>query len=234
MKSIFAKKFSRIDLGRRGEHLARQIVFDLAEWQMLYGNGKAELLAQLPGSETPYPCPVAIDQKYLIWQIRNADTQNVGKGKCELFYYVGDRLVKSVIFQTLVKESLSEAGEAPEPYRAWTDEVLSAGANAVMAKDAIKGMSVSSETLSEESVASVSKTYVDGHLHLTFSIPRGQPGENGTDGVDGYTPQRGVDYFTEGDVAYFEGYIDDRMGGVDEALDAIIEIQNDLIGGESA
>lgn len=86
--------------------------------------------------------------------------------------------------------------------------------------------------------------------------PEGPQGPTGPAGDDGYTPQRGIDYWTPKDQAQMQSdaqaYYDEITGDVNEALDAvlllqdtfigegvepalddIIELQNDLIGGES-
>lgn len=38
-----------------------------------------------------------------------------------------------------------------------------------------------------------------------------QIGTNGVDGQDGYTPQRGIDYFTSEDIAAIEDYCDNYI-----------------------
>lgn len=239
MKSIFAKEFSRIDLGYRGENLARQVVFDLSEWRSTYGNGTAMLIAQLPGETAPYPCVCLREDNKLLWQLSAADTSVAGQGKCELSYYVGEQLVKSAVFSTYIAESLAPIGEAPEPTESWVEDILAAGADALSAKEAIENMTVSAETLSSDASAAVSKTEQDGKVHLAFSLPRGERGERGEKGKDGangapgYTPVRGVDYFTDDDIAYFDDHLSERLGAIDMPLDAIITLQNSLIGGES-
>lgn len=40
-------------------------------------------------------------------------------------------------------------------------------------------------------------------------------GVNGKDGVDGKTPIRGVDYWTEEDVSAMHSYIDERLGEIE-------------------
>ena len=40
-------------------------------------------------------------------------------------------------------------------------------------------------------------------------------GANGKDGVDGKTPIRGVDYWTEEDVSAMHSYIDERLGEIE-------------------
>lgn len=58
----------------------------------------------------------------------------------------------------------------------------------------------------------------------------GKDGVDGKDGADGYTPQKEVDYWTPEDVAEINAYIDEQLGDVDSALDAIWTIQTELIG----
>lgn len=48
-----------------------------------------------------------------------------------------------------------------------------------------------------------------------FPLPKGLNGVNGKDGVDGKTPIRGVDYWTEDDVSAMREYIDGRLGVVE-------------------
>lgn len=48
--------------------------------------------------------------------------------------------------------------------------------------------------------------------------------------LNGYTPQRGTDYWTPEDKAEIDDYIDDQFGDVNEALENIIDIQNVLMG----
>lgn len=58
-------------------------------------------------------------------------------------------------------------------------------------------------------------------------------GAAGIQGENGYTPVRGVDYMNEGDYQYFDAHIDERLDGVEESLEAIADLQEALIGGES-
>ena len=242
MKSIFAKEFSRIELGYRGENLARQVVFDLSEWQKTYGEGMARLVAQIPSEPTPYPCSVIREGDVLLWPLSCADTSVAGKGQCELSYYVGDRLVKSAVFSTYIAESLAPVGEAPEPQRAWVEDVFSASADALAAKAAIEGMIVSAEALPTDAPANVIKSEEDGKVHLTFLLPRGERGERGDRGEKGEIgptgekgdpPLRGVDYFTPEDMAYFDARIDERLGEVGAALDELHAYAQTLVGGDA-
>ena len=62
--------------------------------------------------------------------------------------------------------------------------------------------------------ASVVNTGTAQAAVFNFTIPRGdkgEPGQDGTDGDDGYTPQRGVDYWTAADVQTIEDYVDEQI-----------------------
>ncbi len=80
---------------------------------------------------------------------------------------------------------------------------------------------------------------------------RGEKGQDGTVAFDaltdaqkaslkgevgeaGYTPVRGVDFWTETDKAEMRAYIDEQFGDVNTALDSVIALQQSLIGGETA
>lgn len=234
MRTIFAEEFSRIHLGRRGEHLACLVVFRLNAWREAYGDGVASLIAQLPGQETPYPCTVLYGEDTLLWEITATDTSVAGKGKCELSYRVGDRVVKSAVFQTYIEDSLAPVGETPDPYASWLESALAAGSDAVAAKKAIEGMSVSVETLPPEEEATVSKTTIDDHVHLTLSLPRGEKGETGDAGKNGTTPVRGVDYFTPEEKAAFVKELEDVcLGDIGAALDELNAYAQSLIEEDS-
>lgn len=63
--------------------------------------------------------------------------------------------------------------------------------------------------------ASVVNTGTAQAAVFNFTIPRGDKGEPGQDGTDGYTPQRGVDYWTAADVAAIHSYIDTQLGVIE-------------------
>lgn len=123
-------------IGRRGENLATRVRFPTASWVETYGDGTFQLLVQRPNEDTPYPAALVSDGDNICWDVTSADTAIAGLGKCELQYYVGDVLAKSVIYQTRVMESLDAAGDVPEPYESWVEQVLQAGADAQEAAEA--------------------------------------------------------------------------------------------------
>lgn len=129
---IHAKPGEPIHLGREGENLARQVVFDLTRWEKLFGPGVAQLIAQRTGEATPYPVALTLDGSNVIWSVTAADTAIHGMcGKAELRYYVGETLAKSETWRTIVLDALGEPSEEPpEPQKAWVDQVLQTGVDA--------------------------------------------------------------------------------------------------------
>lgn len=133
MKQIKANSLSTLHLGRHGENLARQIVFDVSGWESEYGPGSVELIAQRPGDEAPYPVAVRREDTFVLWDLTSADTAVAGSyGRCELRWYVGDILAKSKIWRTWVEPAMDTPSETapPEPEKGWVDQVLEAGTSA--------------------------------------------------------------------------------------------------------
>ena len=119
----------QIHLGKQGENNARIVYFDeeLALWKSTFGEGKCELIHQRSGDSAPYPVVLDVKDNKICWKISAADTAMIGEGKCELHYIVDDVVVKSKTWVTTVLPALGDAvEEAPEPQKAWVDEVLSA------------------------------------------------------------------------------------------------------------
>ena len=133
MEQVKANTLSTIPLGRQGENLARQILFDVSGWESEYGPGSVELIAQRPGDETPYPVVTTRGGDSVVWSVTAADTLYPGdSGRCELRYYVGETLAKSRIWGTYVASAMGTPSETapPEPEKGWVDKVLEAGTSA--------------------------------------------------------------------------------------------------------
>lgn len=137
MLKTYAHPGAVVTLGRRGENMARQVVFDISAWATIYGSGTAQLLAQRAGDAAPYPVPIEQTSDAAIWTVNSADTAVVGDGKVELLYTVDDVVVKSEVWKTSVLESLSDdTAEPPDAAAGWVERVLEAGAQAVGAAEA--------------------------------------------------------------------------------------------------
>ena len=129
MKIIHANSSTVLALGRCGENLARKVIFDITDFESLYGVGTVEVLYQRPNDAQPYPLAVQRDGTSITWNVTSTDTATPSEfGKCELRYYSGDTLVKSKIWKTWVENALSTPSETtpPEPEQGWVDQVLDA------------------------------------------------------------------------------------------------------------
>ena len=116
-----------IRLGRRGESHARCVLFDVSEWQKLYGEGTVHLIHQRNGDAAPYPCAISVDGGCVCWVVTSSDVAVAGRGRAELQYHVGDTCVKSDIYTTNTVRSMSDVGSVPpEPQEGWVAQVLNA------------------------------------------------------------------------------------------------------------
>lgn len=122
---------SVIEIGIQGEDHARVFSWDISCWVEEYGEGTVQLLVQRDGDPAPYPVEITKAGTIVYWSPSSADTQRAGYGMAQLSYYVESVIAKQLIMTTLVKPSLGESVEPPEPYQGWVDEVLQAGAAAI-------------------------------------------------------------------------------------------------------
>ena len=164
MITVKANDISILSLGRQGENLARQVVFDLSAWVEEYGPGVVELIAQRPGDDAPYPVAVRRDGESMLWDLTAADTAVAdGYGRCELRWYVGDILAKSKIWRTWVEPAMDTPSETapPEPEQGWVDQVLAAGAAAMTAADGAKADAERAAALAAEVAEKAAQTAQD-------------------------------------------------------------------------
>lgn len=123
-RNIDVNSTERIQLGRREENEATEIVFDISYFIEKFGDGTATLLAKRSQDANVYPVAVTQDGNKVTWIVSNADTAYEGQGKAELQWFVGDVLAKSIVFRTWVDPDIGEEGEVPEPYEGWVTQLL--------------------------------------------------------------------------------------------------------------
>ena len=151
--------------------------------------------------------------------------------------------------------------EPPEPQKAWVDQVLEAADKVESATTHQPMVSSNMnwfvwDAEKQEYVdTGVVAVGTNGYTPI-----KGIDYFDGKDGVDGYTPIKGIDYWTEADKAEIVNEVDaytkqetdtalnnlnmeisnwvhmtyatkEEMGDIDTALDSILAIQNELIGG---
>ena len=174
MRTVNAKCGSVLPIGRLGENEATVVVFEIANWKTLFGQGTFSLLNQRNGDTAPYPCVIEQDDTQVRWTVQSADVAKVGYGQCELIYTVDDTIAKSEVYTTVVGKALTGGGEVPEPWEDWVQRVLDAKDAAEEAKDEWENMTASAEQLPVD--APPTAHYADGHL--TLGIPSANAGDH--------------------------------------------------------
>lgn len=185
-----------IELGMQGEKNATRVVFDCSDLAQSFGTGEAELAVMNPKSCKTYVAKITQDGSSVRWDIGTEWTQTAGYGECQLSWFVGGVLAKSIVYTTHVKKSLGEGTHADSPEPGYVESVHKAGKyaeqaeeaadRAESAKEAVENLGVSAVTGEPGGEASVVKTVnADGTVTLQFTLPRGQQGPQGVQGPQG-------------------------------------------------
>lgn len=223
MLTIYVKPGAVIPLGREGENNARRIVFDLKPFEEVFGPGVAQLIVRRSGEDIPYPVALELEGSHVTWTVNSADTAIPGRyGEAELRYMVGDTLAKSERWQTTVIDALGTPSEThPEQHQGWIDKVLSAAAKVEEAEAVVRKVNDNPPKVIGDTwwVWSIDESaYVDTYVSAVGPVgpegptgPQGNQGIAGPAGKDGYTPQKGVDYWTEADKQEIVDYVVDNV-----------------------
>lgn len=144
-----------IMLGKQGENLAREVIFDVSGVRAEFGDGTFRLSARRPGEADAYPATVTETGDAVVWALTGADTQNAGRGQCELAYYAGETRLKTWTYDTAIAKSLTGSPKT-DPYDEFLDEVNRLAAEAAISQREAKNSETAAKT-SEEN-AKVSET----------------------------------------------------------------------------
>lgn len=113
---------------------------------------------------------------------------DTGKDIFAFYYYIGDNFGKTAYTWKIPNDMRAQKGDkTPTPTQQDSIDQLIIRSNEAVeraenAQQAIEDMSVSAESLSEGSEATVTKTEVGGVVHLVFGIPVGAAGAKGETG----------------------------------------------------
>ena len=203
MITITALPSRVISIGRLGENEHRRVAFDISDYLAQYPDATFGLINS-PSGVTAYPvATVAVENDTLIWTVTSSDVVSEGQGRCELIVRDGDTIAKSIIYMTQVLPALDAAGEAPEPWESWQEQMIGIAADidasadrAEAASHAVQDMDATATTLEPGADATVTKSTdpATGAVTLAFGIPtgpRGPQGERGETGATGATGATG-------------------------------------------
>lgn len=126
-----------IMLGKQGENLAREVIFDVSGVRAEFGDGTFRLVAKRPGESDAYPATVTETGDTVVWALTGADTQNAGHGQCELAYYADETRYKTWTYDTAVAKSLTGSPKT-DPYDEFLDEVNRLAAEAAISQKEAK------------------------------------------------------------------------------------------------
>lgn len=144
-----------IDLGRRRENGATQVIFDLYP-----RDGYAVTIMVLrPGDTQPYPASdVVLDTvaRKVVWTITSTDTYRNGAGSIQYRYEdAHGRVVKTKMFRTFVSRSVDcEAGTPPDAYSTWLETLVSQGAQTSINAQAAAQAAANAETSAQNAECS--------------------------------------------------------------------------------
>lgn len=140
-------------LGRQGENLARKVIFSVSGVRAEFGDGAFRLSARRAGESNVYPAAVTENGDTVEWSLTAADTQNAGRGSCELAYYAGDVRLKTWVYDTAVAKSLTGSPET-DPYDEFLDEVNRLAAEAAISQREAKNSENAAKNSEENAKAS--------------------------------------------------------------------------------
>lgn len=142
-----------IMLGKQGENLAREVIFDVSGVCAEFGDGAFRLSAKRPGEADAYPATVTETGDTVVWALTGADTQNAGRGQCELAYYAGETRLKTWTYDTAIAKSLTGSPKT-DPYNEFLDEVNRLAAEAAISQREAKNSETAAKTSEDNAKAS--------------------------------------------------------------------------------
>lgn len=140
-------------LGRQGENLAREVIFDVSGVRAEFGDGTFRLSAKRPGEADAYPATVTETGDTVVWALTGADTQNAGRGQCELTYYAGETRLKTWTYDTAIAKSLTGSPKT-DPFNEFLDEVNRLAAEAAISQREAKNSENAAKKSEENAKAS--------------------------------------------------------------------------------
>jgi hypothetical protein len=228
VKQIYADNKSILSLGRRGEDLARQVVFDVTEWQSLYGPGVAELIYRRPCDDRPHVMEIEQKGTLALWTITDWHTAtSEGEGECELRYYPVEGTVKSKTWRTYVEKAMDTPSEEdpPDPEVGWVESVLQASAETKGSAAASATRAEAAATRAEEAAKRAEAAGGGGSADAVLYTPQTLTDDQKAQarkniGVDEIRP--GVEFETDETLIMENGVL--RVNTADEVGDSTLPI----------
>lgn len=209
--NLHAKSGGIIKIGRTGENEFRTVCIDISGW--VSSDYDFRIIYSRPDGIT-YPLPISRKGDILSFSPSAYDLEVPGFGKLEIRAYIGETIGKSVTFKVRIDESIQTAEGTPGTARPdWVDDILD--------KVVINSIEQTVTSGSDGGTNVITMTLTDGSTSDFYvkNGSKGNPGdkgEQGENGEDGYTPIRGIDYWTEEDKENIVAAVLDALPNGDE------------------
>ena len=164
-----------IMLGKQGENLAREVIFDVSGVRAEFGDGTFQLSAKRPGEASVYPATITEIGDTVVWALTGADMQNAGNGQCELAFLAGETRYKTWTYNTAIARSLTGSLKT-DPFEGFLDEINRLAAEAAIsqmeAKNSEKNAKASEDAakISETSAASSAAAAAESAVGLADAV----------------------------------------------------------------
>lgn len=204
-------------LGRQGENDVEVFYFDFSEWVSEFGSGTIHLYNKRSGDSAAYPVNLEVNGSTAAWTLSDTDTARVGFGEAQLVYTVNEKVKKSIVFQTRTLYSLS-AGDPPDPYEDWLDQLTAIADEAMRsAESASTSAENASESEGKAKTSEENASASEGNA-LTY---RNQAQGYAQDAAGSATAAEGHSSDAEGYASQASGYASDAERYAEQAEGAV-------------
>lgn len=174
----------RLPLGRVGENVHVQIVFQCNAIFSEFPNASTTLIVTAPGGES-YAPEIQKSGTNILWTVTDSDLAKDGGGEVQLTFKNGNEKIKSYIGKTQIFRSLAENGQIPTPVENWMERADNKLSEVDEAIEGLSDIDATATGLATGANPTVTVTDVDGHKRLNFGIPKGDKGDTGDTGAQG-------------------------------------------------
>ena len=179
-------RIQRVELGRCGENLARRVAIDASTWLGRWPGARLEVLCHRPTESTLYIPDTLLDGAVLLWTVTAADTAFPGTGKGEVRAILGDVVVKSAVFDTVITPALEgTAGDPPAAGADWATDVIQAADRAEAASKQAVDAKLDAEAAAEQAEENVRTALQEAKDSGEFKGDKGDKGDTGSTGPQG-------------------------------------------------
>ena len=165
-----------IEIGYVAENEHTRVIIDCAEVFAEYPAAVPSMKVQ-PPKGTAYPAEVTKDGDCVIWDVKDSDLTERGRGEIQLTFTKDGKICKSAIAKTNISRSIVGSGATPDPVQDWIDE-------AENVLEALESAEVHQPTIGEDGYW-YTWNQENGEYVKSDTKAQGRDGDPGQPGQDG-------------------------------------------------